>query len=270
MISLVVATFGRIREIRTLFSSLLAQTYQNFEVIVVDQNAHDEIRKICQEYAARLSIIYLKNEIKGLSVSRNIGLKHCHGSIVGFPDDDCFYDQNLLSTVVREFDSNIDFLAFSVVDPQTKVCYLHRVNCNIRRKDILKNCISINTFIRYSENYKFDENLGLGAPFPSGEETDFLWKRLQDNDIGHFINHVSVYHLRPDLSERNRRAYTYGLGFGAIFKKEIFQRKHYFQLLVFGMYLLRSIAGIFASNHSAFYWETLKGRIAGFYQFKEL
>jgi hypothetical protein len=65
------------------------------------------------------------------------------------------------------------------------------------------------------------------------------------------------------------RAYKYGLGFGAMFKKDILQRKNKWGMCVFIYYLLRSFAGaILYPSRFGFYWETFKGRLYGFITFR--
>ena len=70
-----------------------------------------------------------------------------------------------------------------------------------------------------------------------------------------------------DLTKFNH-AYSYGLGFGALFKKEILGRKHYTYFIMYLKYLIRSIGGIVLSSNKKFYWGSLKGRIKGFLLFK--
>ena len=102
-ISLVTATLGRVDEINILLDSLVKQTYKNFELIIVDQNEHYKVQNIVDRYTNILSIKYIKSSTKGLSYNRNIGIKECSGDIIGFPDDDCYYSENLLEEIVYTF-----------------------------------------------------------------------------------------------------------------------------------------------------------------------
>ena len=100
--SLVMATLGRSVEIERLFNSLVNQTYKNFEVIVVDQNEDDRVVKLVEQFRDRLEFVYVHSE-KGLSRARNVGLKHIHGDLVAFPDDDCWYHPDVLAHVAGRF-----------------------------------------------------------------------------------------------------------------------------------------------------------------------
>lgn len=69
--------------------SLLAQTYRNIEVILVDDGSPDGCGKICDEYAARdPRIRALHKDNGGLSDARNYGLRHAHGGLISFVDSD--------------------------------------------------------------------------------------------------------------------------------------------------------------------------------------
>ena len=100
--SLVMATLGRSVEVERLFGTLANQTYKNFELIVIDQNDDDRVRHLVTQFSDCLEIIYLRSE-KGLSRARNVGLRHVKGEIVCFPDDDCWYQPDVIEYVARRF-----------------------------------------------------------------------------------------------------------------------------------------------------------------------
>ena len=110
MISLITATYGRTEEVRTLLGSLARQSYKDFEFILVDQNPHFILREMVAEYASRLTIQYIRSEAKGLSLNRNIGLDYSRGEIVAFPDDDCFYEEDVLEKVIDVFQRQKDIV----------------------------------------------------------------------------------------------------------------------------------------------------------------
>ena len=88
--SLILATLNRTGEVDYLLKTLDRQTYRNFELIVVDQNADDRLVPLLAPYQANFPILHLQSA-KGLSRARNVALEHVSGDIVAFPDDDCAY-----------------------------------------------------------------------------------------------------------------------------------------------------------------------------------
>ena len=93
--SLLLATVGRTAELERFLSSLDAQTYRNFDLIVVDQNPDERLAALVQSYAGRFPVLCVKST-PGLSRARNAGLRYVSGDVIAFPDDDCWYPPDLL------------------------------------------------------------------------------------------------------------------------------------------------------------------------------
>src|SRR5271166_5434820 len=107
MISLIVATMDRVTELERLLTSLDCQSYKEFEVIVVDQNPDDRLLLVLRSHEA-LTIRHLRCS-PGASRARNVGLRIAGGDIIAFPDDDCWYPEGLLASVVAWFQSHQEF-----------------------------------------------------------------------------------------------------------------------------------------------------------------
>lgn len=124
-ISLVIATINRVKELENLFESLVKVEYekQKLEVIIIDQNQDERLKKIIEEYKKYLRIKYIKSNIVGLSKNRNIGIKNSSGEIICFPDDDCQFLSDTLQNVYKEFKNNkIDVLLGKIVDENNVNC----------------------------------------------------------------------------------------------------------------------------------------------------
>lgn len=103
-ISLILATVGRTDELGRLFESLAAQTFGNFEVIVVDQN--DDDRLLPHLDRARylgVAVRHLRHHPANLAAARNVGIEAARGKWIGFPDDDCWYSPHLLERVASRY-----------------------------------------------------------------------------------------------------------------------------------------------------------------------
>lgn len=265
MISLITATLGRFDEFDVLLKTLDQQTYKDFELIVVDQNASGDLKKIIDRHAS-LNIVYIKSERKGLSFNRNIGISKASGSIIGFPDDDCYYDSSVLEAVIKTFSKNPEckLVAVNAKDTISDKVFLEYSGTMITRSQLLKKCISYNFFIKRQEGMRFDEQLGVGAEFGSGEETDFLWEYYAKGDRGLFCTNVYVHHPHNQSPVNISRAYNYGKGMGAIFKKEVCYRRHYLMFFNYLKMIARPLAALIIKPEKSFYFNTLRGRIKGF------
>lgn len=75
-VSLIVATVGRTTELRPLFDSFAAQTFKDFEVIVVDQNDDDRLVSYIQRgRMLGLQIKHIRHHPANLSAARNVGIE---------------------------------------------------------------------------------------------------------------------------------------------------------------------------------------------------
>lgn len=112
--SVIVPIYKVEKYIRRCIDSILAQTYSNLEIILVDDGSPDLCGIICDEYMqkdARISVIHKENG--GLSDARNEGLKHSHGEYVFFVDSDDWIDPDYCSTAIFDLeDNNADVVVF--------------------------------------------------------------------------------------------------------------------------------------------------------------
>lgn len=89
LISVIVPVYNVESCIEKCIKSIIGQTYQNLEIILVDDGSIDKSGQICDEYAQvdrRIQVIHKRNE--GPSEARNSGLEICKGRYIGFVDGD--------------------------------------------------------------------------------------------------------------------------------------------------------------------------------------
>lgn len=268
--SLITATLGRVEEIRILCESLVMQTYKDFELYIIDQNSHNLVEDIVNQFKTAFIIHYIRNDKKGLSLNRNIALRMASGEIFGFPDDDCYYAQDTLEQVYKTFQKDREslFVATSTYDSITKNLQRTFSTKNIYKKDVLKTCISYNMFVR-KNTLLFDERLGVGTYFSSGEETDYLYSLIHESKTkyGTFCNSAKVFHPSTPSNSYDK-IYKYSLGFAALQKKDWLVRKDIHALAVYAHYLLRAFCGMLLIKHFKKNWCSFTGKIIGFIKFK--
>lgn len=102
MISVIVPIYKVEKYLKRCVNSLLAQSYSDFELILVDDGSPDNCGNICEEYAAkdkRIRVIHKDNG--GLSDARNAGLKIAKGEYIAFVDSDDWVATNYLETLLK-------------------------------------------------------------------------------------------------------------------------------------------------------------------------
>jgi glycosyltransferase involved in cell wall biosynthesis len=111
LVSVYIPTRNRAALLNRAVNSILQQTYQNFEIIIVDDGSNDEtyryIQSICKK-DSRISF-YRNKTPKGACAARNIAIKSALGEfITGLDDDDIFMPKRL-ELLVRSFNSNSNY-----------------------------------------------------------------------------------------------------------------------------------------------------------------
>lgn len=85
-VSVIIPTFNRAYCLHEAIDSVLVQTFQDFELIVVDDGSSDNTLEVVRGYGPKIKCIYQEN--KGLSSARNRGIKEASGEFVAFLDSD--------------------------------------------------------------------------------------------------------------------------------------------------------------------------------------
>ncbi len=287
--SLVVPTLGRTEELNSFLFSLKEQTYNNFEIILVDQNDDNRVENIVEnlkDNADRNRLIYIKELKRGISRARNAGLQKVTGDIVAFPDDDCEYPGDLLFNVQRKFaqHKNADMISGICRDKKTGEPSCLRwppKNLKIKKSNILRSFVSCSIFIKSKALQKelFDEDLGVGSTFGAAEETDYVYRLISRGLKGYYFPEIFVYHPEKEIyggeltTEYLERIAQYNKGFGAFFRKNL-KRSINVSLIFNGIMviLIKPLAGIIISlfnkrNRKLFFLK-LKSRSLGFLSYR--
>lgn len=114
LVSVIIPTFNRANLLPEAVNSILAQTYPDFEIIVVDDGSQDETAATMKAIQDK-RLIYLHQDNAGRSAARNKGLQFARGEYIGFLDDDDLYlpDKLTLEVAFLESHPNIDLVASS-------------------------------------------------------------------------------------------------------------------------------------------------------------
>lgn len=114
-VSVIVPVYNVESYLRRCVDSILAQSHQNFEILLIDDGSTDTSGDICDQYAARDSrIIVIHQENKGVSSARNAGLDNCCGEYISFIDPDDWVEKDMFSDMLQAIEEqNADFAVFN-------------------------------------------------------------------------------------------------------------------------------------------------------------
>lgn len=108
-ISIITATWNSEATVRDTFESVLHQTFQDIEYIIIDGQSTDNTLQIIKEYEPKFNgkLHYISEPDKGIYDAMNKGLNMATGDIVGILNsDDFYYDSNVLMRIASAFSSN--------------------------------------------------------------------------------------------------------------------------------------------------------------------
>lgn len=105
IVSIIIPTYNRAHLLVETLESVLAQTYSNWECIIVDDNSTDETQLLLNEYSNKDNrftyIIKSEKQKKGASISRNLGLKIARGELIQFLDSDDLLADNKIQEQIK-------------------------------------------------------------------------------------------------------------------------------------------------------------------------
>lgn len=102
LISVIVAIYNIEKYLVRCIDSIMAQTYRNLEILLIDDGSTDESGKICDAYAKqdkRIHVIHRKNG--GLSAARNTGIERARGEYIAFVDGDDWLEPQMYESLLK-------------------------------------------------------------------------------------------------------------------------------------------------------------------------
>ncbi len=226
-LSLVVATLGRTWQVERLFQSLAAQSGVTFDVIVVDQNDDDRLLPL-MEQAWPFAVRHMPTPgERGASRARNRGWRASRGSLLLFPDDDCWYPKNFLKNALATMRENGCAILSGRAADETGRTINGRFEPHARRITVANVWTTAIEWIVFFERAAleavdgFDEDVGIGAatPWQSSEIQDIILRAIKFEftccyDPGLVGHHEEMVIGRPDARLlRKARGYARGMGF---------------------------------------------------------
>ena len=100
LISIIVPVYNVEKYVAECIESIIKQTYQNLEILLIDDGSTDNSGKICDKYAEkdkRIKIIHKENG--GVSSARNLGLDLAQGEYIAFIDSDDFVSNKYIESL---------------------------------------------------------------------------------------------------------------------------------------------------------------------------
>lgn len=134
-ISVIVPVYNTEKYLHRCIDSILAQTFTDFELLLIDDGSKDNSGKICDEYAVKDSRVRVfHKENGGVSSARNLGLDNALGEWVTFVDSDDWIEKNALVALINKCDA--DLIIGAIMFEQNRSIGNLAVNTIIKGKDL--------------------------------------------------------------------------------------------------------------------------------------
>lgn len=215
LISIIVPVFNVQSYLPKCLQSIVSQTYQNLEILLIDDGSTDNSGMICDEWAerdSRIRVIHTEN--RGVAAARNEGLKFCTGELIGFIDADDWIEKDMymcLSEACESADmAACGWVSYSAGTNEPIYCG----GKNISTRDFEEAVIQVYESRGYFTsicNKLFRRNVIWQEGSPTllehdlyiGEDELWLIKVMKNCDSFTFIS-KPYYHYRPRIGSATR------------------------------------------------------------------
>lgn len=212
LISIIVPCYKVEKYLSKCIESVIAQTYQNLEIILVDDGSPDNCGKICDEYAdkdSRIKVIHKPNG--GLSDARNVALDVAKGDYITFIDSDDTVSADHVETLYRlveKYQCKLSVGQWQMYKEGTPLIVKQS-----KKKEILYNSPKeAVTAMYYQEEFDnaacvklYHRSIFDGIRFPKGlvfEDDYTVYRLLFKSDKVAYSNHITYHYLlRADSIE---------------------------------------------------------------------
>ena len=138
LISIIVPIYNVENYLRQCLDSIMNQTYQKFECLLINDGSPDNSAEICREYVSKDSrFCYFEKENEGVSSSRNLGIERSRGEYVTFIDSDDWVESDYLEVLYRallEEQADIAISTYKQFNMDDNCYYLHSYQRGYDRK----------------------------------------------------------------------------------------------------------------------------------------
>ena len=211
LISVIVPVYCTAQFLPACIDSLIAQTYRNIEILLVDDGSTDQSGAICDAYAsrdARVRVIHQANG--GVSRARNAGLAQARGSYVSFVDSDDTLEPDTYAYLIGQMQlhgADAAMFEYSIDHRDHTITHTHRGYPSVMNAEqAVCACVTpVNRFActklfcaRLTEQMRFDPEISVG------EDTLFCVQALKAAKCVYFSHRVLYHYRQHGQSVTNR------------------------------------------------------------------
>ncbi len=174
LISVVIPTYNHADFLKVAITSVIEQTYQNFEIIIVDNHSNDHTNEVVDSFNDNRIHLHKINNKGVIAASRNQGVDHTKGEWIAYLDSDDFWYPSRLQCLIDNMDSNLKYdvistneykndnltgkktkLIYGPLDGEKYKCLLLYGNRLSPSASIVRKEFLIKNEVRFNESFNF-------------------------------------------------------------------------------------------------------------------
>jgi teichuronic acid biosynthesis glycosyltransferase TuaG len=185
LVSIIIPYFKKKNYIKKAITSVLRQTYQNFEVIIVfdDKDLSDiDLINNLKKLDKRIFVIFNSKNI-GAGLSRNKGIKYAKGDLIAFLDSDDIWKKNKLELQIKFMKkkrADFSYTAYEIINSDVLKKYKREAKSNLNYESLIRSCdIGLSTVMMKKKLF----NSYCKFPNLKTKEDYVLWLKLAKKKI---------------------------------------------------------------------------------------
>lgn len=207
LISVIIPVYNTGQYLCPCIESLINQTYQNLQIILVDDGSKDDSLSICQEYAEKdKRITVIAKENGGVSSARNRGIKEAQGEWLSFVDSDDYLELDTyeyLMSVVAEHQCDAVMFEYFTTYPdheEQHKSFSWRYGLNDRKKAMRAQCECCPFTVTKIFSRKLLEGLTFDETIARGEDSLFNAYAFHKADTVFFSQRPLYHYVQSEES----------------------------------------------------------------------
>lgn len=216
-ISVIIPVYNAVKYIRKCIDSILCQTINNFELLLIDDGSNDGSENVIDKYQEndpRIKVIHKKNT--GVSSTRNLGLQVARGNYIVFVDSDDYVSKDYLEKLYEYHEEDLVISGYQQFGFNTEgytpsSILITKENFDKRAFEELLAHGYI-TRICWAKLFKKNILRAYNILFPEDmffcEDSTFVFNYLQYCESVRYINYCGYYYYKPELTGPKYKLYT--------------------------------------------------------------
>lgn len=243
MFSVVIPYYKKRQYIERCLNSVLNQTFQNFEIILVDDGSEDDILELINEkYTNNVKFVQQTNQ--GVSEARNTGITNAKTAYIALLDaDDCWHPK-YLEFVYKVIQENTNIKIIGAHYSRDKNILENQYDSVTYRQihSYFIDAIS-NTYFTSSSSVIlkdfFNKNRGFNPQLKRGEDLDVWFRVMMSDGNAYYITNTLVYYSDEDISQATALNFDFNLSILSVMASDYIKKEQPIVLQKFAIIFIR-------------------------------